>query len=70
MKIISKAIVSNQYKRNGGFVIFELDNCTEWMLIDNPFINAVGREAKVWRDGRKHYIQIDGSSEKFAVDEM
>lgn len=53
-----------------GLLVLELDDCTSWSMIDSPYGSVIGSNAKVLRDGRNHYIQFDGSSEKFAADEM
>ncbi|EGQ9322077.1 hypothetical protein [Vibrio metoecus] len=69
MQVISNSIVLNLSKRMG-LLVLELDDCTSWSMIDSPYGSVIGSNAKVLRDGRNHYIQFDGSSEKFAADEM
>lgn len=53
-----------------GLLVLELENCTQWSMIDPPFNNVVGCEAQVLKKGRSHYIQFDGDSTKFAADAM
>ncbi|HHF2954808.1 hypothetical protein ACXHRA_17185 [Vibrio antiquarius] len=69
MEVISKSIVLN-LSRKMGLLVLELENCTQWSMIDPPFHNVVGYKAQVLKKGRSHYIQFDGDNEKFAADEM
>lgn len=69
MEVISKSIVLN-LSRQMGLLVLELENCTQWSMIDPPLNNVVGCEAQVLKKGRSHYIQFDGDSTKFAADAM
>ena len=69
MNIKSKSIVLSLTK-NMGRTILNLDDCTQWSMIDTPFKNVIGSNAEVLKEGKNHYIQFDGSKEKFAADEM
>jgi hypothetical protein len=69
MNIKSKSIVLSLSK-NMGRTVLNLQDCTQWSMIDTPFHIVVGSKAQVLKEGKSYYIQFDGDKEKFAADEM
>lgn len=69
MNVKSQSIVL-KISKNMGRTVLNLDDCTQWSMIDTPSHNVIGSRAKVLKEGRSFYIEFDGSKEKFAVDEM
>ena len=69
MKIKSKSTVLS-LTNNMGRTVLNLDDCTQWSMIDKPAHNVIGDRAQILKEVRSFYILFDGSKEKFAADEM
>lgn len=70
MKKVASAIIINERRDMDGLTVYELDNVTQWKLIDKPFHSGRDQEVEIWRNGKKHFLQFKGSKEKLVIDEV
>jgi hypothetical protein len=69
MKVNFKATVVREYQHFGS-IVYELDNVTNWKLVDTPLFSGVNKDVIISKQGRDNLMQFSGSKEKYVVDEM